>query len=362
MPRGPSAVAIELSEEARAEIEAMTRSRTLPNPLVRRAQVVLLAAEGKPNGQIGEMTGLSRATVIKWRLRYAKQGLVGLYDDARPGGPRSIEDDRIVALIRKTIRTKPKDRTHWSCRAIASETGLSKSTVQRVWRAFGLQPHRQKHFNLSTDPFFVEKVRDIVGLYLNPPDKAMVLCVDEKSQIQALDRTQPVLPMGLGYVEGVTHTYRRHGTTTLFAALDIATGHVLARCARRHRHQEFLRFLQQIDANVPKTLDVHLVIDNYATHKHAKVRRWIAARPRFHVHYTPTYASWLNQVEIWFNIITQQAIRRGTFHSVKDLVRKIDGFVSEYNSKSKPFAWTATADSILQKIERLCQTISGTRH
>ncbi|MFH1312138.1 MAG: IS630 family transposase [Candidatus Eisenbacteria bacterium] len=362
MPRGPGAVAIELSEEVRAEIEAMTRSRTLPNPLVRRAQVVLLAAEGKPNGQIGEMTGLSRATVIKWRRRYAKQGLVGLYDEPRPGGPRSIEDDRIVALIRKTIRTKPKDRTNWSCRAIADETGLSKSTVQRVWRAFGLQPHRQKHFNLSTDAFFVEKVRDIVGLYLNPPDKAMVLCVDEKSQIQALDRTQPVLPMGLGYVEGVTHTYRRHGTTTLFAALDIASGHVLARCARRHRHQEFLRFLQQIDTNVPKQLDVHLVIDNYATHKHAKVRRWIAARPRFHVHYTPTYASWLNQVEIWFNIITQQAIRRGTFHSVKDLVRKIDGFVSEYNRNSKPFAWTATADSILQKIERLCQTISGTQH
>jgi putative transposase len=231
-----------------------------------------------------------------------------------------------------------------------------------VWQAFGIQPHRRTHFKLSTDPFFVEKVHDIVGLYLNPPDNTMVLCVDEKSQIQALDRTQSLLPMGLGYVEGVTHDYVRHGTTTLFAALDIASGRVLVRCTPRHRHQEFLRFLNEIDANVPKKLDVHLVIDNYSTHKHQKVRRWLAARPRFHVHFTPTYGSWLNQVEIWFNIITQRAIRRGTFQSVKDLIRKIELFVSQYNRKSKPFIWTATSDSILQKIERLCQTIAGRLH
>jgi putative transposase len=362
MPRGPRAVIITLSEAVRVELEAMTRSRSLPYSLVRRARLVLLAAAGKPNGEIAQLVGLSRAMVVVWRQRFAKQGLAGLYDEPRPGGPRSIEDEQIAALIRRTLRSTPTGKTHWSCRAIAVETGLSKSTVQRVWQVFGIQPHRRKHFKLSTDPFFVEKVRDLVGLYLNPPDNAMVLCVDEKSQIQALDRTQPLLPMGLGYVEGVTHDYVRHGTTTLFAALDIASGRVLTRCAPRHRHQEFLRFLHEIDTAVPKKLDVHLVIDNYAAHKHPKVRRWLAARSRFHVHHTPTYGSWLNQVEIWFNIITQQAIRRGTFHSVKDLIHKIDVFVSQYNRQAKPFIWTATADSILQKIERLCQTIAGTQH
>jgi putative transposase len=362
MPRGRQAVPIVLSEETRHELEAISRSRSLPYGLVRRAQIILLAADGLNNGVIGAAVGLSRAMVGQWRTRFLAQGLMGLYDEPRPGGPRSISDEEVSSLIRKTLESKPKGRTHWSCRSIASETGLSKSTVQRVWRAFGIQPHRQKHFKLSTDPFFVEKVRDIVGLYLNPPDNAMVLCVDEKSQIQALDRTQPMLPMGLGYVEGVTHDYVRHGTTTLFAALDIASGQVLTRCTPRHRHQEFLKFLTLIDDSIPAPLDIHLVIDNYATHKHPKVRRWLASRPRFHVHYTPTYASWLNQVEIWFNLITQQAIRRGTFHSVKALVRKINAFVSQYNPNSKPFVWTATADSILQKTERICKAIAGTQH
>jgi putative transposase len=245
---------------------------------------------------------------------------------------------------------------------MAQATGLSKSTVQRVWSTFGLQPHRQKHFKISTDPFFVEKVRDIVGLYLNPPDHALVLCVDEKSQIQALERTQRVLPMGLGYVEGVTHDYRRHGTTTLFAALDVATGGVLSQCKKRHRHQEFLSFLRHLDANVPNNLDVHLIVDNYATHKHARIKGWLAARPRYHVHYTPTYASWLNQVEIWFNIITQKAIRRGSFRSVGQLTQRIDDFVRQYNHTSTPFTWTATAESILAKLERLCKRLSGTQH
>jgi len=247
-------------------------------------------------------------------------------------------------------------------RAMAEHTGISKSTVQRWFELFGVQPHRQRHFKLSNDPFFIEKVREIVGLYLNPPDKALVLCVDEKSQIQALDRTQPMLPMGLGCVEGVTRDCIRHGTTTLFAALDIANGEVITQCKARHRHQEFLAFLRHIDASVPKDLDVHLVIDNYAAHKHAKVKTWLARRPRFHVHFTPTYASWLNLVERWFGIITQQAIRRGTFSSVKDLVSKIDRFVEHYNAKSRPFVWTATADSILEKIQRLCSLTSGTRH
>ena len=245
---------------------------------------------------------------------------------------------------------------------MAEETAISRPTVQRIWNAFGLQPHRQRHFKISTDPFFVEKVRDIVGLYLNPPDKSMVLCVDEKSQIQALARTQPLLPMDLGYVEGVTHDYTRHGTTTLFAALDIATGQVLTQCRRRHRHQEYLSFLKHIEANVPEDLDVHLIVDNYSTHKHTRVKQWLGSHPRYHVHYTPTYSSWLNQVEIWFNRITQQAIRRGTFSSVNDLVKKIDQFVEDYNTNTKPFVWTATADSIFEKIKRLCQGISETQH
>jgi putative transposase len=325
-------------------------------------RLLLLAADGRSNTDIAEQLGLSKPTVGIWRKRYLSQRLQGLYDEPRPGGPRSIRDNEVAALIRKTLKTKPKDGTHWTCRSIAAETKLSKSTVQRVWKAFGLQPHRQKHFKISTDPFFVEKVRDIVGLYLNPPDHAIVLCVDEKSQIQALDRTQPLLPLGLGYVEGVTHDYVRHGTTTLFAALDVASGRVLTQCKRRHRHQEFLQFLRYIEASVPKKLDVHLIVDNYATHKHTTVRRWLAARPRFHVHYTPTYSSWLNQVEIWFNIITQRAIRRGTFRSVRDLIAKIERFVQAYNRRCRPFMWTATADSILEKLERLCKAIAGTGH
>jgi putative transposase len=360
MPRGRPLDPLKLSPSEREEIQALANSRSMSHALVTRARIVLLAAEGWSNTAIGEKLGLSRPTVGTWRQRYVKQRILGLYDELRPGGPRSVGDEEVSVLIRKTLETRPADGTHWTCRSLAEETELSKSTVQRVWKAFGLQPHRQKHFKLSTDPFFVEKVRDIVGLYLNPPDKALVLCVDEKSQIQALDRTQPLLPLGLGYVEGVTHDYVRHGTTTLFAALDIASGKVLTQCKRYHRHQEFLQFLRHIDANVPPELDIHLVVDNYATHKHPKVRRWLAARPRYHVHYTPTYASWLNQVEIWFNIITQRAIRRGTFRRVRDLVANIQSFVKNYNPDARPFVWTATADSILKKIARLCKAIAGT--
>lgn len=360
--RGRPLQPMTLAPEMRDQLQSMVRSRSLPQGLARRAQIVLWAAENASNKEIAVQLGLSRQTVGLWRKRFLEQGLMGLYDELRPGAPRSISDERIASLIRKTLETKPKEGTHWSCRSIAQETKLSKSTVQRVWNAFGLQPHRQKHFKLSTDPFFVEKVRDIVGLYLNPPDKAMVLCVDEKSQIQALNRTQPLLPLGLGYVEGVTHDYVRHGTTTLFAALDIASGQIITQCRKRHRHQEFLQFLRHIDQNVPEDLDIHLVVDNYATHKHSKVKGWLVPRPRYHVHYTPTYASWLNQVEIWFNIITQKAIRRGSFRSVRDLTANIERFVINYNPKAKPFVWTATADSILNKIQRLCHAISGTQH
>jgi putative transposase len=307
MPRGRPLAPLSVSPAEHEALVSITRSRSMPQSLATRARIVLLAAEGESNTSIADRLGLSLPTVGIWRKRYLHQRIQGLYDEPRPGGPRSIRDEQIATLLRKTLKTRPKGGTQWACRSIAAETQLSKSTVQRVWKAFGLQPHRQKHFKISTDPFFVEKVRDIVGLYLNPPDHAIVLCVDEKSQIQALDRTQPGLPLGLGYVEGVTHDYVRHGTTTLFAALDVASGRVLTQCKRRHRHQEFLQFLRHIEASVPKQLDVHLIVDNYATHKHAAIRRWLAARPRFHVHYTPTYSSWLNQVEIWFNIIQKRS-------------------------------------------------------
>jgi putative transposase len=353
---------INLSAESKRDLEVMANSRTLPHALVRRAKIVLMAADGHTNTAIAKTLNLSNPTVGIWRKRFLDQGLMGLYDEPRPGTPRSISDEKITMLIQTTLNSQPPNGTHWTCRSMAKQMGVSKATVQRVWRAMNIQPHRQKHFTLSTDAFFVEKVRDIVGLYLNPPDKAMVLCVDEKSQIQALDRTQPVLPMGLGYVEGVTHQYKRHGTLTLFAALDLASGEVITQCNQRHRHQEFLKFLNRIDDNVPADLDVHLVVDNYATHKHPKVKQWLAQRPRYHVHYTPTYSSWINQVETWFNIITQKAIRRGSFVSVKDLRKKIDRFVENYNQQCKPFKWTATADSILAKIERLCKYISETQH
>ena len=364
MDRGRPLKPLEVSGSTREELESLSRSLSLAAGLVSRAKIVLLCADGFDNKAVAEEVGTSRQTVGKWRERFRTQGLMGLYDERRPGKPRSIEDDEVMVLLRKTLDTEPADgSTHWSCRSMADTTGVSKSTVHRVWKAFNIQPSSPEALQaLSTDPFFVEKVHDIVGLYLNPPDNAMVLCVDEKGQTQALERTQPLLPLGLGYVEGVTHGYIRHGTTTLFAALDVATGQILAQCKPRHRHQEFLSFLKHIDANVPPDLDVHLVVDNYSTHKHVKVKRWLAARPRYHIHFTPTYSSWINQVEIWFNIITQKAIRRGSFSSVRQLVDKIRYFTDAYNPQARPFLWTATADSILQKIQRLCTAISRTRH
>jgi len=353
---------IHLTDDEREHLESMAASHSLPQTLATRVRIILLADKGWASKDIASALGVDPSTVSNWRGRFLDRRLEGLYDEVRPGRPRSITDEEIAALIYKTLRDKPRGATHWTSRTLAKESNVSDSTVRRIWRAFGIQPHRQKGFKLSTDPFFVEKVRDIVALYLNPPDKAMVLCVDEKSQIQALDRTQPMLPLGLGYVEGVTHDYVRHGTTTLFAALDIATGKVITQCKRRHRHQEFLQFLRHVDASVPKDLDIHLVIDNYATHKHPKVRGWLAARPRYHVHFTPTSASWMNQVEIWFNIITQQAIRRGTFKSVKELVAKIQQFVDRYNKDSTPFSWVATADSIFEKLKRFCGRIFDSGH
>lgn len=351
-----------LSPEEQTQLRSLAASRVLPSALVSRAKVVLWSEQGLSNTEIASRLGWRNATVGKWRQRFVQHRLAGLYDELRSGRPRSIADEQIAALLKRTLTRKPNAGTHWSIRQAAQASGMSRSTVHRLFNLFALQPHRSRSFKLSTDPFFVEKVRDIVGLYLNPPDHALVLCVDEKSQIQALNRTQPVLPLGLGYVEGITHDYVRHGTTTLFAALDVASGVVLTECKPRHRHQEFLSFLRYLDESVPPGLDLHLIVDNYATHKHAKVRTWLAQRPHFHLHYTPTYSSWLNQVERWFGLITQQAIRRGTFTSVRDLIAKIEAFVQHYNRSSRPFMWTATADSILQKISRLCSRISGTAH
>ncbi len=323
----------------------------------------MAAATGEPNSEIAKRLQLTRATVGKWRARFLERRINGLYDELRPGKPRTIDDERVAELIKTTLHTKPADgSTHWSVRAVAAETSISPTSVHRYFKLLGLQPHRSETFKLSTDAFFIEKLRDVVGLYLNPPENALVLCVDEKSQCQALERTQPMLPMGLGYVEGVTHDYVRHGTTTLFAALNVLNGAVLAECKPRHRHQEFLAFLRSIDKAVPAELDVHCIVDNYSSHKHPKVKAWLAARPRWHMHFIPTYSSWLNQVERFFSIITGKAIRRGSFTSVKELVQKIDHFVAHYNQNCKPFNWTATADSILAKLNRLCERISGTGH
>jgi len=362
MARGRPRAPLELSAVEHEQLSGLARSRSYPFSIVQRARIVLACADGDTDKAVAERFNVTNTTVAKWRRRFTEQGIEGLHDATRPGRPREIGDEQVMELINRTLQQAPDDATHWSTRRMADSTGISKATVQRVWSAFGIQPHRQRHFKISNDPYFAEKVRDVVGLYLNPPDKALVLCVDEKSQIQALDRTQPMLPMGLGYVEGVTHDYVRHGTTTLFAALDVATGEIMAQCQHRHRHQEFLRFLRHIDANVPDGLDVHLVLDNYATHKHPKVRAWLAQRPHFHVHFTPTYASWLNQVERWFAHISERAIRRGSFKSVKELVANIDAFVEQHNARCAPFTWYATADSILEKIERLCKRISETEH
>src|SRR5215468_2959336 len=335
-----------LAEEERERLQSLAhRARSQPL-LARRARVVLACAEGLDNQAVAKRLRCSKGMVGKWRARFLKARLEGLYDEPRPGAPRKIGDDQVEQIVIQTLESTPRGQTHWSTRELAKASGLSRMTISRIWRAFGLQPHRSETFKLSPDPLLVEKVRDIVGLYLNPPNHAVVLCVDEKSQIQALERTQPVLPLGLGYIEGVTHDYFRHGTTTLFAALDIANGQVLTQCRARHRHQEFMGFLRHIDANVPAALDIHLVVDNYAAHKHPKVRNWLAARPRFHIHYTPTYASWLNQVERWFALLTQRHIRRASFVSAKDLIAKIDTFVQTYNANARPFRWTATSEAI----------------
>jgi transposase len=357
----PKAVLV-LNAAEREQLVALTLRRKTAQGMAQRARIVLGCAEGFDNKAVATRQRVSQQTVCKWRARFIEFRLDGLQDAPRPGTPRSIGDAHVDAVIARTLETVPASATHWSTRSMAAATGMTQTAISRIWRAFGLQPHRQETFKLSTDPLFVDKVRDIVGLYLAPPLKAMVLCVDEKSQIQALDRTQPTLPLAPGIPEKRTHDYMRHGTTTLFAALDIATGEVIGELHRRHRSREFLQFLRTIEANVPPDLDVHLVMDNYGTHKTPSIKSWFARHPRFHVHFTPTSASWLNQVERWFSTLTTQYIRRSTHRSTRQLEQAIKHYITNNNANPKPFAWTKSADDILGSIERFCMRISNSVH
>jgi len=362
MPGGRPKAELVLSDEEREQLTALTLRRKTAQALALRARIVLGCAEGLENNAVAARQRVTPQTVSKWRARFVELRLDGLLDAPRPGAPRTIDDSRVDAVIAKTLESLPEGATPWSTRSMARQMDLSQTAVSRIWRAFGLQPHRQESLKLSSDPLFVEKVRDIVGLYLDPPLKAMVLCVDEKSQIQALDRTQPILPLAPGIPERRTHDYMRHGTTTLFAALDIATGEVIGQTHRRHRSTEFLQFLRAIEASVPSELDIHLVMDNCGTHKTPSIRNWFARHPRFHAHFTPTSASWLNQVERWFATLTTQYIRRGTHRSTRQLEQAIHRYLELNYANPKPFSWTKSADDILASIERFCLRTSNSRH
>jgi transposase len=353
MARG-KAVAIDLTETERGGLHALLRRHGTTQALAQRARIVLLAAEGLTNTAIADRLAIDKHTAGKWRNRFAAARLEGLHDEPRPGAPRQIGDDAIAQTIRMTLESRPAGATHWSLRSMARATGYAPSTIHRIWQAFGLQPHRQETFKLSSDPMFVEKVRDIVGLYLDPPDRAVVLCLDEKSQIQALDRTQPLLPMRPGQAERRAHDYKRHGTTSLFAALDVAAGTVIGKCFKRHRASEFRKFLDHVEANVPADLEIHIVMDNAATHKTKPIRDWFAKRPRWQVHFTPTSASWLNQVERFFALLTEQALRRGVHRSTAALEAAIHAYLAAHNAAPKPFRWTKSADDILASIHRFC--------
>src|SRR6201981_3297959 len=357
------ASAIELAPKERRELESLLRRRSTGQALALRARIVLAAAEGGHNGEIAERLGIFRGTVGKWRERFARLRLDGLYDEPRPGAPRQIGDDEIADTIRRTLESRPLGRTHWSLRSVAEAVGHAPSTIHRIWKAYGLQPHRSETFKLSSDPLFVEKVRDIVGLYLNPPDHALVLCVDEKSQIQALDRTQPLLPMRPGQAERRTHDYKRHGTTSLFAALDVKAGTIIGKCMPRHRAQEFRRFLDTVEKHVPADFDIHIVTESASSHKTKLIRDWFAKRLRWHMHFTPTSSSWINQVERFFALLTDQQIKRGAHRSTAALEAAITAYIDARNADPKPFRWTKTADDILASIERFChRTIAVQAH
>lgn len=344
-----------VTEEERARLESLAHRARSQALLARRARVVLACAEGLDNKVVARKLRCSVGMVGKWRSRFLESRLEGLYDEPRPGAPRKVSDDQVEKVVIQTLESTPRGQTHWSTRGLAKASGLSRMTISRIGHSFGLQPHRADTFKLSPDPQLIEKVRDIVGLYMNPPEHALVLCVDEKSQIQALDRTQPLLPLRPGQVERGTHDYKRHGTTSLFAALELKTSRVIGQLHRRHRSREFRQFLDAIEAQVPAELEVHLIADNYGTHKTALIQKWFAKRPRFHVHFTPTYGSWINLVERWFAELTNKRLRRGVFRSVKELESAIREYISVHNEAPKPFVWTRTADQILDNIARYAQ-------
>jgi transposase len=358
----PVAVQIVLSAEEREQLEVWVRRRSSAQALALRSRIVLAAAEGLKNTEIAERLGVTRPMITKWRNRFAADRLDGLVDEPRPGRPRTVTDEQVEEVIVKTLESTPKDATHWSTRSMATEVGLTQSAIHRIWRAFGLQPHRQETWKLSKDPQFVAKVRDVVGLYLDPPERAVVLCVDEKSQIQALDRTAPILPMLPGVPERATHDYKRAGTSSLYAALDITTGQVIGSLHARHRAIEFKKFLQTIDREVPDELHVHLILDNASTHKTPAIKKWLTAHPRFVVHFTPTSSSWLNLVERWFAELTTKKLRRATHRSVRQLNSDIRAWINTCNDNPRPFVWTKTADQILESIATYCNRINESRH
>jgi transposase len=358
----PIAAVIELTAFEREQLEAWARRPSSAQALALRARIVLAAAEGLSNTEISARLSVAHSTVRKWRNRFAPERLDGLLDEPRPGQPRKITDAIVEEVITKTLESTPKDATHWSTRSMAAEVGLNQSAVHRIWKAFGLQPHRQDSWKLSKDPQFVAKVRDVAGLYLNPPERAVVLCVDEKSQIQALDRTAPILPMLPGVPERATHDYKRSGTSSLYAALDLTTGKVIGSLHARHRAVEFKKFLQTIDHAVPAELDVHLILDNASTHKTPAIKRWLLAHPRFVVHFTPTSSSWLNLVERWFAELTSKKLRRGTHRSVRELNTDIRAWIDTWNDNPRPYVWTKTADQILDSIGNYCTRINESRH
>jgi transposase len=353
-----------LSDDERQKLQTWADRPKSTQRLATRARIILACAEGLDNQAVAARLRVNTATVGKWRRRFLDDRLDGLADEPRPGAPRTITDELVERVITKTLEEKPKAATHWSTRGMARAVGLSQTAISRVWRAFGLKPHLSETFKLSTDPFFVEKVRDVVGLYMNPPERAIILSVDEKSQVQALDRTQPLLPMAPGQAERGTHDYVRNGTTSLFAALDVATGRVIGKCYRRHRQQEFLKFLNEIDAQVPREpgVEIHLILDNYGTHKTPAVKRWFERHPEYHLHFTPTSGSWLNQVERFFAAITEKRIRRGVFRSVAALEKAIEEYLADHNEAPKPFVWTADADLILNRVQQVCERISNSGH
>jgi transposase len=353
---------LHLSNDEKETLERWARRPKTTQALAFRARLILACAQGKKNGDVAKAFHIWGATVGKWRARFVQHRLDGLLDEPRPGAPRKLTDKDVERVITKTLESRPDDATHWSTRSMAQACGLSQSAVSRIWRAFALQPHRTETFKLSKDPLFIEKVRDIVALYLNPPERALVLCVDEKAQIQALDRSQPILPMRPGQIERRTHDYRRYGTTSLFAALDVKTGQVIGQCHRRHRSLEFRTFLDRVDSAIPKGLEAHLILDNYGTHKTVLIKNWLAKRPHFHLHFTPTGASWINLVERWFAALTEKQIRRGVHRSTRELELAIQRYLEHNNKNPKPFIWTKTADQILAAVANFCKRISNSGH